>query len=116
MIEIQLIIDGELMKSEYIGTGAMEIQRKHFQWVQLYGLNKIPREWEIVLNVPSKMGDGQPVKFPTKMFPYLQKIKNQKNESDQTSESESEPERGHGNCGQCHFEWRSFQIIRDATR
>jgi hypothetical protein len=113
MIEIQLFINGELMKSEIIGTGTLEIERKHFQWVQLYGLKNGSREWEIVLNVPSKMGNGNPYKFPRKSFPYFQKIKNQTTyESDQTIESESE----HGHCGQCHFEWRSFQTIGDATR
>ena len=114
MIEMQLIIEVELMKSELISSAELrQLERKHFQWVQLYGLKKRKREWEIVFNVPSTMGVGTPIKLPRKIFPYLQKL-NQLNEAEQSNQiSKSEPAKS-GHCQQCNFEWRSFAVIGDS--
>lgn len=84
-IEMTLSVRGEVRATAFPLRNHESIERIRHQWYFFYGLKSV-KEWEIYITQVSKMKNSAPHRIE-KPFPYL--IKSQKQEQDESTESES---------------------------
>lgn len=83
-IEMTLSVRGEVRATAFPLRNHESIERIRHQWYFFYGLKSV-KEWEIYITQVSKMKNSAPHRIE-KPFPYL--IKSQKQEQDESTESE----------------------------